>query len=97
MADNESQPGEENRETGSAAPSDEGKVVGENADLPAGEGEEADEAGVEGGDGAAQASGEPDADSGSDEDDDRDPLAKEIEADPASNPDDPLLREVKGG
>jgi hypothetical protein len=60
---------------------------------------------VEGGaESGTEASGETSSDDSDDsdtddrdEDDDRDPLAKEIEADPASNPDDPVLGQIKGG
>jgi hypothetical protein len=96
---------DEDQEVGSAAPPDEGKVVGEGADVPAGEGEEAGEAGVEGGQDSPQASGERDdgerddgdRDDGERQDDDRDELAREIESDPSSNPEDPMLKDIKGG
>jgi hypothetical protein len=107
MAEHETQRSSEDgedQEVGSAAPKDAQRVVGENADVPAGEGEEADEAGVEGGsgseasgDGASSAGKDAERDAGDGERDDRDELAREIEADPASNPDDPALREIKGG
>jgi hypothetical protein len=124
MTEQESQRDTEERdgkddEVESAAPKDEKKVVGENADVPAGEGEEADEAGVEGGSesggdsdgqsGAEASSGEDDDESrsggddeadgedGRGEEDDRDELAKELESDPSRNPQDPVLREIRGG
>jgi hypothetical protein len=88
----------EDRDVESAAPSDESKVVGDGADVPAGQGEEADE----GGEGSSEASGGTDAhgddDRGDDDQpDDRHELAQEIESDPASNPEDPMLKEIKGG